>query len=82
MEWFNMQQVGQVFKNPALATASVAAPDRRLLRNAVWINSNDFAMRAPKSIISEQTRPQYRVFALLADEIPLKAVANIWAALV
>lgn len=77
-----MQQVGQVFKNPALATASVAAPDRGLLRNAVWINSNDFAMRAPKSIISEQTRPQYRVFALLADEIPLKAVANIWAALV
>lgn len=39
-------------------------------------------MRAPKSIISEQTRLQYRVFALLADEIPLKAVANIWPALV
>lgn len=82
MEWFNMQEEGQVFKNPALATASVAFPDRRLLRNAVWINSNDFAMRAPESIISEQTRPQYRVFALRADEIPLRAVANIWAALV
>lgn len=82
MEGFNMREVGQAFRSPALATASVAAPDRRLLRNAVWINSNDFAMRAPKSITSEQTRPQHRVFALRADEIPSEAVANIWPALV